>query len=141
MRVIFMSVMGEPVSTPRMPPLLQMGQYKPLPVPVQHILRAVGGEHQTAAPGQRLQQQMHLRVVAQGLKVSHALRGAAYRLPVHDPAGIEIHGNAEALLNEAFQYLHLHPAHELDVYFPQRLVPHHPQHGILVLQLTQLWAA
>ena len=53
--------------------LCQVGQHQPLPAPLQLILRAGGGKHQAAAPLPRLQQQVDLRVMAQGLKVADAL--------------------------------------------------------------------
>ena len=52
---------------------LQMGHDQPLPAPVQFVLGTAGGQHQAAALGQGLQQQVDLRIVAQGLVVAHAL--------------------------------------------------------------------
>ena len=52
---------------------LQMGHDQPLPAPVQVVLGTAGGQHQAAALGQGLQQQVDLRIVAQGLVVAHAL--------------------------------------------------------------------
>ena len=52
---------------------LQMAHDQPLPAPVQVVLGTAGGQHQAAALGQGLQQQVDLRIVAQGLVVAHAL--------------------------------------------------------------------
>lgn len=66
--------------------LRQMGEHQPLPVPVQHVLGAGGGQLQAAPPGERLQQQVNLGIVAQGLVVAHALHRGGDGLPVDDAA-------------------------------------------------------
>ena len=92
---------------------LQMGQNQPLPVACQHVLPAGGFKHQPAAPGQGLQDQMHFGIVAQRLKVPHALYRVFYGLPVQNVPLVHVHGHAEALLHQTFQDLRLHRAHEL----------------------------
>ena len=57
----------------------QMRQHEALPVLVQLLFPAVGGELHPAAPGQRLQLQVDLGVVAQRLIMAHALDGLRYR--------------------------------------------------------------
>ena len=57
----------------------QMGQHEALPVFVQLFLPAVGGKLHPAAPGQWLELQMHLGIVAQRLIMAHALNGLRYR--------------------------------------------------------------
>ena len=58
----------------------QMRQHEALPVLVQLLFPAVGGKLHPAAPGQRLQLQVDLGVVAQRLVMAHALDGLRYRL-------------------------------------------------------------
>ena len=65
--------MGAPVRTPGGLLLRQVGEDEPLPVQVQQVLAAPAVKDQPAALGQRLQEQMDLGVVAQGLKVANAL--------------------------------------------------------------------
>ena len=96
----------------------QMGQNQPLPVQIQLVGRAVSGKGQAAAPGGGLQQQVHFRIVAQGLEVSDALHGVCDGLPVADGALAEIHLHIEPLPQAAAQDLHLHLAHELDMDLP-----------------------
>ena len=57
----------------------QMGQHEALPVFVQLFLPAVDGKLHPAAPGQRLELQMHLGIVAQRLIMAHALDGLGDR--------------------------------------------------------------
>ena len=78
-----------------------MRQHQPLPVPVQLVLRARRRQHQAAARGQGFQQQMHLRIVAQGLKVADALHWGGDGLPITDGAGAEGHLQAEPLPDHA----------------------------------------
>ena len=57
-----------------------MAQNQPLIADVQHICGADGVKDQTAAQGQRFQQQVTFRVVTQGLKVAHTFHGVQDRL-------------------------------------------------------------
>ena len=66
-------------------PVLLFGQVREdqaLPVAVQRVLGHDAVKAQAAPGGQRLQQQMHLGIVSQGLKVPDALHGVFDRLPV-----------------------------------------------------------
>ena len=77
-------------------PFLQMGQHQPLPVPVQHILTAGGSHRQPASRLSRLQQQMHLRIVPQRLKMPHSLYRISNRFFVNNISCSEGHLHAEA---------------------------------------------
>ena len=109
---------GSPGQHAQMGLFRQMGQNQPLPVQIQLVGRAVSGKGQAAAPGGGLQQQVHFRIVAQGLEVSDALHGVCDGLPVADGALAEIHLHIEPLPQAAAQDLHLHLAHELDMDLP-----------------------
>ena len=116
----------------------QVGQDQPLPVQVQLIGGAGRGQPQAAAPGAGFQQQVDLGVVPQRLKVAHPLHRAGDGLPVDDVSRAEGHLRPETLLNQTGHHLQLDLAHELEVNLPQSLVPHHPQLGVLLLQLTEI---
>ena len=60
---------------------LQMGEHKPLPVPIQNILTAVGGKLQAASPLCRLQQQMDLGVMPERFKVCLLYTSPACMIP------------------------------------------------------------
>ena len=77
-------------------PFLQMGQHQPLPVPVQFILAAGGSHRQPAARLSRLQQQMHLRIMPQRLKMPHTLHRIRNRFLVYNISGSEGYLHAEA---------------------------------------------
>ena len=115
---------------------LQMSHNQPLPVPVQLVLAAPGGRHHAAALGQGLQQQVHLRIVAQGLKVAHALHGAVDGLLIQNPAPVQVDLHAEALRHQAFENFRLDAAHQGHMNFPS--VRGEAQLGVLLLQLAQL---
>ena len=70
---------------------LQMGENQPLPVQIQGVQAAHRVKDQTGTRLPRLQQQVHLRVVAQGLKVPDADDRRLDGLFVHDGAGAELH--------------------------------------------------
>ncbi len=135
--VIFISVMGEPVRTPRWVLLLQMRQDQPLPVTVQHVLAAPGGRHHAAALGQGLQQQMHLSIVAQRLKVPHALHrgGDGLLLCKTRPRSSSI-STPKRSDTRLFENFRLDAAHQGHMNFPS--VGGEAQLGVLLLQLAQL---
>ena len=114
----------------------QMGQNQPLIIDVQHIRGADGAEHQTAAGGQRLQQQMHLGIVAQGFKMPDALHRVFDGLLIENPLVAEGHVQREALLHQTAENLLLHPPHHLYVNLP--VLPEQMQLGFFLLQLPQL---
>ena len=77
----------------------QMSQNEPLPVSIQRVLTAPGIQLNAASRLQRLQQQVHLSIVAQGFKVSYALYQGGDGLFVDDAARAEGDCNPEAFLN------------------------------------------
>ena len=85
----------------RVLPLRQVRQNQPLPVTVQQILRAGRSQNQPAARLARLQQQMHLRIVPQGLKVADALHRGGNGLPVADGPGPKGYRHSKPLLQDA----------------------------------------
>ena len=117
---------------------LQMGQDQSLPVSLQHIFTAGRGELQTTPWLSRLQQQMHLRVMAQRLIMPYALHSVGNGLPVYDAARTKLHPQAEAFLDQTGQYLQLYLSHKLHMDLPQQFIPYHMQLGILLFQLTEL---
>ena len=114
----------------------QMGQNQPLIIDVQHIRGADGVEHQTAAGGQRLQQQMHLGIMAQGFKMPDALHRVFDGLLIENPLVAEGHVQREALLHQTAENLLLHPPHHL--YMNLAAFPEQMQLGFFLLQLPQL---
>ena len=122
----------------RMAPLLQMGENQPLPVPVQHILTAAAFKCQAAARRSRLQQKMYLRVMPQGLEMSHAFHGVRNRFLIYNTSRPEIHREAKPLLHQAFQDLQLHLAHDPHMNLREFLPPDHMKLRQLLLQKPQL---
>ena len=114
--------------------LLQMGQDEPLPVAVE--VRPRGRRRRTAArsPLPRLEQQVHLGVVAERLVVPDPLHRRGDRLPVEDAALPEADLHPEPFPDEAAQHLELHLAHELHMELLERLVPHDVQLRVLLLK-------
>ena len=115
-----------------------MGENQPLPVPPQAVLAASGSEAQSGTGLPRLQQQPHLRIVAQRLIMSHALRGRGDGLLVDDVAGAEIRLQPEPLGDDPPQDLQLHLPHEPDMQLLQAFVPEDMELGVLLLQGAEL---
>lgn len=115
----------------------QVREDQALPVAVEHVLAAGGVKRQARAALGRLEQQVHLGIVTQGLKMAHALDRRRDRLLIEDAAGIDLHVHVEPLADEAFEHLDLHRAHELDMDLAQRLVPDDVQLRVLLLELAQ----
>ena len=65
---------------------LQMRKDQPLPVPVQQIFAAIRIKLNAASTLQRLQKQMHLRIVTQRLKMSDAFHRSCNRLFIDNAA-------------------------------------------------------
>ena len=113
--------------------LRQVGEDEPLPVPVQQVLRAPGGEDQPRPLVQGLQEQMDLGVVPQGLEVAYPLHGAGDGLPIEDPAGVHGDGHVEPVPDEALEDLDLDLAHEPGVDLLEAGVPEDVELGVLLL--------
>ena len=119
-------------------PLLQVGQDEPLPVDVQHIPAAGRVKFQAAPPLPRLQQEVDLRIVAQGLKVAHPFHSVLYGLLVHDAPLVKGDRRSKPLLYQGFQHIYLHLPHDLGVDFFCLLPPHNVELRYLLLQRLQL---
>ena len=117
---------------------LEMREDEPLPVPVEEIFAADRVENQSAARFERLEKQMHLRVVPQRFEMSDALDGFRDGFFVHDAPVVEPHVHAVALGNQADEDFRLHLSHDLRVDFAVTLVPDDVQERFLLLELLQL---
>ena len=104
---------------------------QPLPVQIQLVRGAHGGEGNAAARRAGFQQQMHLGVVPQGFKVADALHGVGDGLPVADSPCAKADLHAHPLPNKPLQHLHLHLAHELGVDLP--VIPDDVKLGVFLL--------
>ena len=104
---------------------------QPLPVQIQLVRGAHGGEGNAAARLAGFQQQMHLRIVPQGFKVADALHGVGDGLPVADSPCAKADLHAHPLPNKPLQHLHLHLAHELGVDLP--VIPDDVKLGVFLL--------
>ena len=80
---------------------LQMRQNQPLPVPIQLIFTAVRSDGQPAPGFSRLHQQMYLRIMTKGLKMSHPFHCIGDGLFIHDIPRSKLNGHAETFLNQA----------------------------------------
>ena len=78
----------------------KVGQNQPLPIPVQQVLAAIRIELQPASCFPRLQQQMYLRIVAQRLKMPHALHRLQQRLLVYNASGAKGDRHLEPLSDQ-----------------------------------------
>ena len=117
---------------------LQMGQDQSLPVAGQHVDRAVRGKDKAGTRISRLQQQMDLRIVTQGLEMSHALHRGRYGLLIYDGRGPVVDPQVEAVPGLAAQDLPLHLAHDLGRDLLFGLVVGDMKDRILLFQLPQV---
>ena len=101
------------------PLLLQVCHDQALPVDCQHIGSAAVLKYKAAPRHTGLQQQMHLRIVAQRLKVPDAFHSPGYGLLVDDRRIAEIHAKPQTLPDHALKDLLLHLPHDLgcDLFF------------------------
>ena len=116
----------------------QMGQHQPLPVEVKRIGRTRAGKLHARAALRRLDEQMHLRIMPQWLKMPDADHGGRDRLLVDNAAFIKCHIHAKAFCNQAGQNLKLYFTHELQMDLAQAFVPYHAQLRVLFLQLAKV---
>ena len=117
---------------------LQMGQYQPLPVSLQRVRRAGGGELQSASPRAGLQQQMHLRIVAQRFIMTRSLHRLRDGFAIQYAALAEAHRQVKPVMHQPPENLQLYLAHQLNMNFPFFPVPDHVQLRVLLLQNAQL---
>ena len=116
-------------------PLHDMCCDQPLPVEVEHILAARACHLDSAARFARLQQQMHFRIVAQRLKMSHTLHRLCNRLFVYNVALSKDNHNTKALFDQLRQNFDLHLSHHLRMDFLQLLIPEDMKLWIFLLKL------
>ena len=107
-------------------------------LPVQHIGGALGVDDDAAAGFKRLQQQVALGIMAQGLEMAHAFHGIFNGFLIGDAALVKGHLGRKPLGDQGGQDLQLHLAHEAHMDLLQPLVPLHHKLRILFLQLPQL---
>ena len=117
--------------------LRQMGQHQPLPVFRQRVGRTVRRQLDAAAPGPRLQQQMHLGIVAQRLIVADALHRRGDGFLIQNAALAEGDLQPETAGQQCLQNFQLYLAHELDVHLGQVVPPGHMELRVFVLQRLQ----
>ena len=80
---------------------------------------------------------MHLGIVAQRLKVAHALDRLRNSLLIENAAGLKLDRKAKTIGQHALHDLELHRSHELQMYLFKMRVPAYAEHGILVGKLGQ----
>ena len=112
-----------------------VGQNQALIGAIQHIRGADRVEHQSRARLPRLQQQMHLRIVAQRLKMPHTLHGVPDGFLVEDPPGTQLNIQRKPLRHQLPEDLQLHLTH--DLHLNAAAFPEDVQLGVFLLQLPQ----
>ncbi len=108
---------------PRMLSFLQMGQHKPLPVPVQIVLADGRSKLQPAARLSRLQDQMHLRIMPERLEVSHTFHPVEDGFLIDDTSLFKGGFHAEPFPDQITQHLDLYLTHQLGMNLVQLLSP------------------
>ena len=116
----------------------KLAYYQPLIIQSQLFLADPTGIDQAAAPWQRLQEQVHLRVMAKGFKVADPHHRLANSLPVDDLSLGKSCLHAEAVPDQPSQDLRLHLSHELHVDLVQLLLPQKLQLRLFLLQAPEL---
>ena len=80
---------------------------------------------------------MHLGIVAQWLKVAHALDRLRNSLLIENAARLKRNRKAKAIGQHPLHDLELHRPHKLQMYLFKMRVPAYAEHGILVGKLGQ----
>ena len=114
-----------------------VGERQTLPVKIELVGRGHGAKLYARARRQRLQAQMHLGIVAQWLKVTHALDRLRNGLLIEDAARLKRNRKAKAIGQHPLHDLELHGAHQLQMNLLKMSVPAYAEHGIFVRQLSQ----
>ena len=136
--VIFISVISEPVSTPRCFfssrwVRISRCQFRSSTSSLQTAIEA-----QAAAPLRRFQEKMHLGVMAQRLEMAYALHRFQNRLLVDNVSVAKLHIQPEAVPNQTFQDLDLHLSHNLGMNLAESFIPDNVKLRDLLLQLEKL---
>ena len=90
-----------------------MGEHQPLPVAVEHIFAAVRLKYEPASRLSRFKQKVHLGVMAERFKMSHALHRTCNGLLVYNPSGAKCDLHTVALTDQFAQNLDLNFPHHL----------------------------
>ena len=114
----------------------EVGDDELLILQIQHIGGADRIEDQTGASRQRLQQQVALGVMPQGLKVAHALHRVGDGLLVENPPVLQGHIQIKPLLHQRPENFQLDLAHDLHMDLASLL--QEVKLGVFLLQLPQL---
>ena len=114
-----------------------VGERQTLPVKIELVGRGHGAKLHARTRWQRLQAQMHLGIMAQWLKVPHALDRLRDRLLIENAAGLKRNRKAKAIGQHPLHDLELHSAHQLQVNLLQMSIPAYAEHGIFVHQISQ----
>ena len=114
-----------------------MGQDEPLPVEVEHILRAQGRNGYAASPLAGFEEQVNLRIVPEGLEMADPDRRSEDRLLIKYALGAECDADAKALFDQAGQDFDLYVSHDLGPDFAGVFIPDEVQGRILLLQRTE----
>ena len=80
---------------------------------------------------------MYLGIVAQRLKVAHALDRLRDRLLIENAAGLKPNRKIKAISQHPLHDLELHGAHQLQMNLLKMRIPAYAEHGIFVRQLSQ----
>ena len=119
-------------------PLFQMRQDQALPVEGKVVDGALTLKDQTASRLTGFQKQMHFRIVAQRFKVTDALCCIRDRLFINNAGRAEFHPHSEAVFYQALQDLPLDLPHDLNGDLSLFLVIGQAEHGVFLLQHTEL---
>ena len=114
-----------------------VGECQTLPVKIELVSRGYGAKLHARARRQRLQAQMHLGIVAQRLKVAHALDRLRNSLLIKNAAGLKRNRKAKAISQHPLHDLELHGAHQLQMNLLKMRIPAYAEHGIFIRQLSQ----
>ena len=108
-----------------------------LPALFEHVQRAAALKGDPASARAGREQEVHLGVVAQRLKVAAGVHRVLDGLAVEHLAVPERDGKAEPCFHQLPQDFQLHLAHHMHAQLPQRFVPLHGERGFLVLQRAE----
>ena len=118
--------------------LFQISQNQPLPVAGQQVFRQGAVVHDAAASLPRFQNQVHLGVVAKGLKMAHSFHRIQNGLLIDQASGTEFHGVSVSLFNHSAKHLQLNLTHQPDTDFRRLAVPGDVQLRVFLSQFPEM---
>ena len=118
--------------------LLQVGEDQPLPVCGQTVRGNLALEDQSAARLAGREDQVDLRVVAQGFKVADAFHGVGDGLAVGDASAVKTDLHVETFCHQILQDLGLDLTHQLHPDLFGLLIPENVKLGLLLLEAPEL---